>query len=161
MSKVEFNWDGRVVKPKAPDAKRRTCWAVKHGGGLVALETYRINGRIHYREIRSESPRLYVMRSDGFEAVYTTRQEANLHTDPGKRTTVWAVDWSGAVVELSKAPSGTLYRQDGSRASFRVTYKLRRDACAEAIKQLRHEADQEAKALRAKRRRIAKLKGVK
>lgn len=157
MAKIEFNWDGRVSKPEAANAQLRKCWAIT-GGRVVQLETYRIDGRLHYRDVRSSSPRLSVMQLRTFDAVYTTRQEAREHTDPGKRTKVWAVDYTGTVVELSKSPSGQLYHQDGRSSYHKVTYRRRRDACAEGIKKLRHEAEMEAKALRAKRRKIAKLR---
>lgn len=157
MAKIELSFDGRVSKPSATNAQMRKCWAIT-GGRIVHLETYRIDGRLHYRDVRSSSPRLHVMGLRTFDAVYTMRLEAQQHVDPGKRTKVWAVDYTGTVVELSKSPSGELYHQDGRRTYHKVTYRRWRDACTEGIKKLRHEAEMEAKALRAKRRKIAKLR---
>lgn len=152
MSKVDF-----AKLKKSAEPERHTWWAV--AGKPRPLDVIEMDGRAMYRPVHSNWHAYRRLDYSTFrEGVFTTRREALAVVDPGKRKTVYLVDYEHNVTACSKAPSGNVYDKDGRFRSYREHYVSKGAALKVAIAGAEREAKRLGAQLAELRKKIRKLK---
>lgn len=165
--KIKFEWNG------TDDAGTKRALMVKmygvNGRRIEALETYRIKGKLLFRKINGNAFTLKILAnaSEFGGGVYTTKAEASLAADPGKRRKGWIVDtYSDSIQEVRIAKGGGVYDLEGSLLNRHysrrnlVVHKTKAAAKKALLEKLEGEAGRAAAELRRIRARIRRLKGT-